>query len=104
MLLALLSLARVVAADEVRLKNGSVFTGVITSERDDSVTIRSGGGLLTFRRSEIAQVAGLAAFGVSVWAAARFIGLSGGRAFLFVIGQALIGCCCNSIVNSTLHR
>src|SRR6185436_3720925 len=54
-LIALLVCASLAAADEVRLKAGGKFTGVV-EEKGDKVIVRMEHGTLTFDRSQIEQI------------------------------------------------
>ena len=48
-----LTLAGMVWADEVRLRDGSILKGRIVSENAEQVVVSVGGGMLTVRRSEV---------------------------------------------------
>src|SRR5262245_53581143 len=54
-LIALLVCASVAAADEVRLKGGVKFTGLV-EEKGDKVSVRMEHGTLTFDRSQVEQI------------------------------------------------
>lgn len=54
-LLLVLALAVSASADEVVLRNGAVFRGVVT-ERDDTVVVEVDAGTMTFRRSEVRSI------------------------------------------------
>ncbi|HEX7897548.1 MAG TPA: hypothetical protein VF950_07290 [Planctomycetota bacterium] len=54
-LLALLALAAPAVADEVVLRNGSVFSGIVREE-GDRVTIRMDYGTMTFRKIDVREV------------------------------------------------
>jgi len=54
--LIVLLLSTAASADEVILRDGRKFTGEIVRETDESVSIKTVGGTLTFARGEIARV------------------------------------------------
>lgn len=51
-----LVVATALRADEVELKNGSVFSGAILEETESAVTLRAPGGTMTFAKKDIVRV------------------------------------------------